>query len=207
MKLVVVRSGIGIPEVQERHVAAVCQIAKEAGLEVATPATREDEMIAVADAEIAFGGLRPELYAYAKQLRWVQTVGAGVDAFLKGKFAEDDAVLTSEKGEVGIHLAEHALALLLTLTRGLAIAIRGRRWDTRIEIRKRSWELTGRTAGLVALGGTGVEIARRVAAFGMRVIAVDPEPVAVPPEVEACWRLDRFHELLGQSDVAFISAP
>lgn len=209
MKLVVVRSGIGIPEVQERHVAAVCQIASDAGLEVATPATREDEFIAVADADIAFGGLRPELYAYAKRLRWVQTVGAGVDAFLKGKgkFVEDEAILTSEKGEVGIHLAEHAFALLLALTRGVAIAIRGRRWDTRIEIRKRSWELTGRTAGLVALGGTGVEIARRAVAFGMRVIAVDPEPAMVPPEVEACWGLDRFHELLGQSDVVFVSAP
>ncbi len=207
MKLVVVRSGIGIPEVQERHVAAVCQIAKDAGLEVVTPATREDEFIAVADADIAFGGLRPELYAYATRLRWVQTVGAGVDAFLKGKFVEDDAILTSEKGEVGIHLAEHAFALLLALTRGVAIAIRGRRWDTRIEIRKRSWELTGRTAGLVALGGTGVEIAKRAAAFGMRVIAVDPEPVAVPAEVEACWGLDRCDDLLAQSDVVFVSAP
>ncbi|HLZ72338.1 MAG TPA: NAD(P)-dependent oxidoreductase [Dehalococcoidia bacterium] len=207
MKLVVVRSGIAIPEVQERHVEGVCAIAKEAGLEVARPATREDELIAEADAEIAFGGLRPDLYTYARQLRWVQTVGAGVDAYLKGKFVEDDAVLTSEKGAVGVHLAEHAFALLLTLTRGVAIAIRGRRWDTRIDIRKRSWELTGRTAGLVALGGTGVAIARRARAFDMRVIAVDPESAAPPAEVEACWGLDRFYDLLGQSDVVFVSAP
>ena len=207
MKLVIVGTGILIPEVQERHVAAVAQIARDAGLEVVGPVSRELEPETVVDADIAFGGLRPNLYAHATKLRWVQTVGAGVDAFLKGPFVTDDVLLTSEKGGVGPHLAEHAFALCLALTRGLAIAIRGRRWDTRVAIRNRSWELTGRTAGLIGLGGTGVEIAKRAKGFDMRVIAMDPENVPVPPEVEVCWGTDRFHDLLAQSDVVFVSAP
>jgi len=79
--------------------------------------------------------------------------------------------------------------------------------NARIPIRHRSWELGGRTAGLLALGGTGAEIARRAAAFGMRVIAVDPEPPSVPKEVEACWGTERLRDMLGQSDVVFVSAP
>jgi phosphoglycerate dehydrogenase-like enzyme len=206
-KLVVVGSGIGLPEVQERHIAAVCSIAREAGLEVVAPRTREEEPAAVADAQVAFGGLVPQLYAHARALRWVQAVGAGVDRYLEGPFVHSDVVLTSEKGLVGTHLAEHAFGLLLVLTRGIAIAIRGKRWDTRVAIRNRSWELPGRTAGLIGLGGTGAEIARRSAAFGMRVIAIDPEPPCVPPEVESCWGPERFHDLLAQSDVFFCSAP
>lgn len=207
MKLVVIRSGVGIPEVEERHVQAVCEIASEAGLEVERPQSREDEVIAIVDADIAFGGVVPSLFEHAKRLRWIQTVGAGVDRYVQGPLVTSNVALTSEKALVGTHLAEQAFALLLAVTRGIAISLRERRWDARIPIRLRSWELGGRTAGLVALGGTGVEIAKRAKAFGMRVIAVDPEPVKVPPEVESCWGMDRFHELLGQSDVVFISAP
>lgn len=207
MKLVVVRSGIVIPEVEPRHVEAVCEIATAAGLTVERPQSREDEVIAIVDADISFGGLVPSLFKHAEQIRWVQTVGAGVDRYLEGPFVTSDVVMTSEKGLVGSHLAEQAFGLLFALTRGIAMAIRGRRWDARIGIRHRSWELPGRTAGLVALGGTGVAIAERAAAFGMRVIAMDPEPVVLPPQVESCWRTDRFYDLIGQSDVVFVSAP
>src|SRR5712692_5828093 len=84
MKLVVVRSGIGLPEVEERHVEAVIEAAKAAGVEVVAPTNREDEEAAVADADIAFGGMRPALFVHAEKVRWIQTVGAGVDAYLQG---------------------------------------------------------------------------------------------------------------------------
>lgn len=207
MKLVVVMSGVTVPEVEERHVKAVVEAAKAAGLEVAQPRNREDEEAEIVDAEIAFGGVEPRLFAHAKRLRWIQSVGAGVDRYLKGPLVTSDVVLTSEKGLVGTQLAEQALALLLALTRGIAISMREQTWDARIPIRHRSWELGGRTAGLLALGGTGAEIAKRAAAFGMRVIAIDPEPPMIPPEVEWCKAPLHLHEMLGQSDVVFCSAP
>lgn len=207
MKLVVVRSGIGIPEVEERHVQAVIAIARDAGLQVAVPLSREDEAREIVDADVTFGGLVPRLFAVAEKVRWIQTVGAGVDRYVQGPIVDSDVILTSEKGLVGVHLAEQAFGLLLAVTRGIAISLREKRWDARIPIRLRSWELSGRTAGLVALGGTGVEIAKRAAAFGMRVIAMDPEDVAVPAEVESLWGTDRFYDLLAESDVVFVSAP
>ena len=215
MKLIVVKSGVTVPEVEERHVEAVVEAARAAGLAVARPRNREDEEAEIVDAEIAFGGVDPELFVLAKRLRWIQSVGAGVDRYLRGPLVTSDVVMTSEKGLVGTQLAEQAFGLLLALTRGIAISMRQQTWDARIPIRHRSWELGGRTAGLLALGGTGAEIARRAAAFGMRVIAVDPEPPSVPKEVESCWGTDRFLDMVGQSDVAvsgqsdvvFCSAP
>ena len=61
--------------------------------------------------------------------------------------------------------------------------------------------------GIVGLGGTGRELAQRAGGFGMRIVAVDSEDLEVPHNVEACWKMDRFHELLEQSDVVAICAP
>ena len=80
-------------------------------------------------------------------------------------------------------------------------------WERRWPIRAASWELVEQTMGIVGLGGTGRELAQRASAFGMRVVAVDPEAVVVPEAVEACWGMDQFHALLEQSDVVAICAP
>ena len=161
----------------------------------------------VRDADVVFGQFNPDLFERGGQLRWVQTLGAGVDGLLFDDFVNSSIVLTSEKGYVGPHLAEHAFALLLAITRGVARSVREATWDNRSSIRGACWELTDRTMGIVGLGGTGREVARRAAAFGMKVLAIDPEPVPRPAEVAEVWRMDRFHDLLRRSDAVVICAP
>jgi phosphoglycerate dehydrogenase-like enzyme len=206
MKLVVL-TGRFIPEVGEPQIRAVEEAARDAGLEVVIARDRETQMIEIADAEVGFGHIAPEVMPHARRMRWLQNVGAGVDAQLFPEFIASPIVLTSEKGLVGTHLAEHAFAHLLALTRGLNTAILQRRWDARFAIRAAAWELTGRTMGVIGLGGTGVEVARRAAAFGMDVLAMDPEPVERPPFVRALWTTDRFHDLLAASDAVVITCP
>ena len=159
------------------------------------------------EVDIVLGGVSREMFLRGERLRWVQIASAGADGPLFPEFVESDVILTSAKGTVGVHLAEHAMALLLGLTRGIALAIRKPGWAQRQPIRDASWELADRTMGIVGLGGTGRELAMRAHAFGMRIIAVDPEEVETPDFVEACWRMDRFHDLLGQSDVVAVCAP
>ena len=196
-----------IPEVGEPQLRAVAEAARAAGCEIVLARDRETQMVEVEDADAAFGYIAPEVLPRAKKLRWIQSVGAGVDSQLYPEFIESPVTLTSEKGLVGNQLAEHAFAHLLALTRGINTAVRVRRWDARIGIRTAAWELTGRTMGVVGLGGTGVEVARRAAAFGMDVLAMDPEPVEQPSFVRALWGLDRFHDLLAASDAVVITCP
>ncbi len=158
------------------------------------------------EVDVVLGNVGRDLLERASNLRWVQTSGAGVD-WLYPEFVDSDVILTSAKGMVGVHLAEHAMALLLGLTRGIATAIRTQTWDQRMPIRNASWELIDRTIGIVGLGGTGRDLAQRAHGFGMRVVAVDPEQVEVPDSVEACWPMEQFHPLLQQSDVVAICAP
>ncbi|MYA78413.1 MAG: D-2-hydroxyacid dehydrogenase [Gemmatimonadetes bacterium] len=169
--------------------------------------SEEEALEVMPEIEVVCGEITRALFARRRKLAWIQSWGAGVDGLLYPELVESDVVLCSAKGFVGVHLADHAMALLLALTRGIHTAIRNPGWNPRWPIRDASWELVDRTMGIVGLGGTGRELARRAVAFGMRVVAVDLEDVEVPAEVEACWGMDRFHALLEQSDVVAVCAP
>jgi phosphoglycerate dehydrogenase-like enzyme len=167
------------------------------------PAQRRE----IVDTDILFGRVAPEIYVLNRRLRYYHSIGAGVDAVLCPELIESDVPLASEKGGVGIHLAEHAFALLLGLTRGVHTALRRPDYSLREPIRHEQRELYELTMGIVGLGGTGRAVARRALGFGMRVLAVDIEDVPPEPGVEAVWKPDRLGELLGLSDVVVIGLP
>lgn len=166
-----------------------------------------DALRNIGDTDVVFGGFNRTLFENAKQLKWVQVLSAGVDGLLFPEFVQSDVVLTSAKGFVGPHLADQAWALILGLLRGIGRSVRERTWDNRMSIRLATWELSERTLGIVGLGGTGIDVARRAQGFDMRTIAVDPETVDAPSFVHEVWQMNRFHELLAQSDVVAICAP
>ncbi len=173
-------------------------------VETKDPARQRAEIV---DADVLFGRVSNDTFLLNRRLRYYHSIGAGVDAILSPELVRSDVILASEKGGVGIHLAEHALALLLTLTRGLHTAIRQPDYALREPIRLEQRELYEATMGIVGFGGTGREVARRALAFGMRVLAVDIEDVPPEPGVEAIWKPDRLYEMLGRSDVVVIALP
>ena len=191
--------------VEDRHVEQIKAVSPE--VEVLRLSSEGEILEAMPDVDVVFGGLSEEMFDRAQKLRWVQVTSAGVDSLLFPDFVDSEVDLTSAKGIVGAHLADHAMALLLGLTRGIAIAVRKPSWDQRMPIRNASWELEGLTMGIVGLGGTGRDLADRAHGFGMRIVAVDPEDVDPPASVEACWKMDRFNDLLEESDVVAICAP
>ena len=189
------------PEQRQRIMAAE----PAAVIVEAKDATRQRTEIP--DADVLFGRVAPDIYPLAKRLRLYQSIGAGVDSVLCDALVNDDVPLSSEKGGVGVHLAEHAFALLLALTRGLHTAIRTPDYGLREAIRVDQSELYGQTMGIVGFGGTGRAIAQRAVGFGMRVLGVDIEDVAPEPGVEAIWKPERMRDLLAQSDVVVIGLP
>ncbi len=176
-------------------------------VDIVVPQSVEETQAAMRDTEVVFGDFSREMFDAAGELKWVQSIGSGIDGVLFDEFVESDVILTSAKGTVGTHLADHAWALLLALTRGIHTALREKNWRVRMPIRARSWELAGMTLGVFGLGGTGVEVARRAQGFGMRTLALDTEDVKKPPFVEEVWAPDRFYDLLEESDVVVICLP
>jgi phosphoglycerate dehydrogenase-like enzyme len=205
MKVVIVPNPVVLADVGEQHLDMIRKAS--GGGEIVVTKEMDDQLREIRDADVFAGTITPELFRRAEQLRWVQALSSGTDEHLFPEFAASDVYLTSEKGIVGTHLAEQGFALLLAFTRNVAWAVREKSWKSRMPMRRFAWELTGLTMGIVGLGGTGVEMARRAEAFGMRNIAVDPEDVKRPDFVEEVWKMDKFDDLLAESDVVAICCP
>ena len=205
MKILVI-PGLTLPAVSDADLARIRAAGGDAEVVVTEPAGAVAE---VADADVVLGFVSRRMYLAATKLVWVHAIASGVDAFLYDEFKTGDVILTSEKGLVGEHLADHGFGLLLMLTRQLATALRlgPDAWNHRPEMRFKEIELTGATMGIFGFGGTGRAMARRARAFGMTVIALDRDPVPGSPEVQAVLPPDRFEELLASSDVVAICCP
>src|SRR5512135_336283 len=73
----------------------------------------------VADADAIIGDINPELFRAARKLRWVQVYSAGVEHYVFPELADSAVVLTNCKILQGPNIADHAMSLLLSLTRDL----------------------------------------------------------------------------------------
>ena len=176
-------------------------------LVIVEPKDEAARLAEMPDTDVLFGDFNRSLFDAAEQLKWVQVLGAGVDGLLFPEFVESDIVLLSAKGYVGPHLADQTWALILGLIRGVGRAVRERTWENRWSIRDQTCELAGLTLGIVGLGGTGIDVAKRAQGFDMRVIAVDPEDIDAPSFVHEVWKMGRFYDLLAESDIVSICAP
>lgn len=205
MKILVI-PGLTLPAVDDAIVARIHAASQGAEVVVANAQNAIEE---VHDAEVVLGFVNREMFLRAKALKWVQSISSGVDMFFYDEFVNSDVTLTSEKGLVGEHLADHGFGLLLMLTRQLRNSLLHGpdTWNHRGEMRRQMIELSDSTMGLFGFGSTGRGMAKRAAGFGMRVIALDRDPVPKSAEVSEVWGLDRFEDLLRQADVVSICCP
>lgn len=203
-KVVVTTSGSYYSPLGEKEIAELQAAAP--GIHLVAPA-RERMLEELADAEGIIGTVNPEIMKAAPRLRWVQVGVAGVERFLTPEFKASSITLTNCKILQGPEIADHAFALLLSLTRELYRSIPRRtqeEWTTRAY---NPIELQGKTAVVVGVGGIGTQISVRAAAFGMHVIGVDPKDLPYVPFLQKAVPPDRLDAVLPDADVVFISAP
>lgn len=161
---------------------------------------------ALGQAHVVFGWLSDEQITRAGRLRWWQLTSAG--AARQAQNTPDHVLLTCARGVHSIPMAEHVLAMMLALSRGLVEDVQaapGKQWKhpaTRIE-------LLGATCLILGLGDVGREVAQRTRAMGMRVLAVkrhvDPgQTVEHVDELADAAGLDR---LLPQADHIVVTLP
>jgi len=161
--------------------------------------------IANADALISPQLTREMLHA-ARQLRWVQILNAGAEDAVP-LVKETSITLTNLKVVLGPEVADHAMALLLSLTRGLYETIPARgKWEPPENVGQLT-ELRGRTAVIVGAGGVGTQIAERAAAFGMTIIGVDPMDTTPGTFIKQMVKPNQLDTVLPLADVVFVTAP
>ncbi|MBM3723856.1 MAG: D-2-hydroxyacid dehydrogenase [Acidobacteria bacterium] len=190
----------------EATLAAWRAASSQVSIEAAKPG-KADFLAQVADADAIFGEFPPDVFAAARKLKWVQIYSAGAERILYPEFKRSGVLLTNCKVLQGPNIADHALALLLALTRGTGMAAKIREkeeWDRNAY---NLIELNGKTALVVGVGGIGTQIAQRAHAFGMRVIGVDPKEIPYTYMISKVVRPERIDTVIGEADVVFVSAP
>ncbi|MGH2533880.1 MAG: D-2-hydroxyacid dehydrogenase [Thermomicrobiales bacterium] len=165
--------------------------------------------LADADAVVSWG-LSPADLAAAPNVKWLQTIGAGVDGVLSPELLARDIVVTNNSGVHAHNMSEHVFALMLAFARRLPFLIRGQiAHDWRDEVGRRGvFELDGQTLLLVGLGDIAQATAKRAEAFGMTVCGVRRRTdLPVPPHVSTVFGIDRLHEALPLADHVVSTLP
>lgn len=138
------------------------------------------------------------------RLRWIQTLTAGVEAWLESSDVRRDVTLTCARGSHRLSMPENILGALFHLTKPympIALDQRESRWTKRV-----AGTLAGKTLGLLGLGAVGRELARKAAGLDMRVIGTKrtPEPVQ---HVEKVYAPSDTDEVLRQADYVVLLLP
>lgn len=174
-------------------------------------ANRETAAQEIADADAIIGVPKAAEIRQAKKLQWLQVPSAGVENVLHlsggNDLRDSNIVLTNNQIVQGPEIADHAFAMLLTLSRDLPRLMALQKTNQWVPRPYRGIELNGKTAVVIGVGGIGMQISQRAWAFGMQVIGVDPEDIPFSPFVKQVVKPDQLAEVLPQADVVFVSAP
>ena len=151
-----------------------------------------------------------ELIEAAGQLLVISRTGGGLDNVDVNSATDHGIIVTSNLGVNTISVAEHVLAMMLALSKRLALmdhAVRNN--DFGIRYKNLPRDIYGKTLGLLGFGRIGCELGRICReAFGMRVIAHDPYLTAERKDECGAWvRIVEMHELLSKSDYISIHVP
>ena len=140
------------------------------------------------------------LAAAAPRLSVVAVASVGTDRVDLAAAARSGVTVVNAPTGSTIAAAEHTMALMLAVLRKIPSAdasVRRGEWE---RARYVGTELQHRTLGIIGLGKIGKAVARRAAAFDMRVIAHDPWLTPAQATRHAA-RLVELPELLASADV------
>ncbi|MCZ6728770.1 MAG: hydroxyacid dehydrogenase [SAR324 cluster bacterium] len=126
-----------------------------------------------------------QLLAACPKLKIVQRTGVGYENLDLEAAARRGVPCCNLQGVNKESVAEHGMLLILALARQFVEAqelTRQGRWQEAKQLNQQSFELKGRTLGIVGLGDTGSNLARRARAFEMQIVYndvrdIDPEIV------------------------------
>lgn len=153
----------------------------------------------------------PQLLSAATDLRWIESLAAGVENCLAVPgLRERGLLLTNLRAVDSAVIAEHAIALTLALAHGLdvfAADTANAQWNSRHGATTPMQSLDGKTLLVVGLGGIGTEVARRAHGLGMQVVATRDADRKGPPYVSHVGGPDELAALAKGADVIVSCVP
>jgi D-3-phosphoglycerate dehydrogenase / 2-oxoglutarate reductase len=152
--------------------------------------------------------VHPDLLRRAPNLLIVSSNGAGFDPVDVDACTEAGVVVVNQSGGNAHSVAEHALGMLLTLSKRIIEADRALRRDPNVNRNAlMGTEAQGKTIGIVGLGNVGRRIAELCKGLlGMKVLAYDPYLTATEMAARGGEKVE-LDDLLRRSDYVSINCP
>ncbi len=187
--------------------------ALETGIRALQVTTREALRAALPQADVLVVShlWEGDMLPLAERLVYLQSVSSGTERFDPAALRGRGVLLASGQGVNADAVSDHAMGLLLSLTRQLAQArddqTAGRWRRMQPDPAKRLDELPGKTLLLVGLGAIGDRIAMLARAFGMTVVGVRRDPARGPGHAHEVHGFRDLPALIPRADVVALACP
>jgi D-2-hydroxyacid dehydrogenase (NADP+) len=163
------------------------------------------------DVLVVSGLWRNALLDQAPKLRFIQSISAGTDQFDKSLLRKRGLRLASAQGANERAVAEHAMALMLALSRHIHLgrdAQRESRWRPMIgDPLAREQEQSGRTVVVIGFGRIGQRFGRLAKAFDCHVIGVKRQAGPISECADRVVSITDLAGVLPKADVVVLTCP
>ena len=136
------------------------------------------------------------------KLEWIHLPGSGVEKYSR-YFKYKKINFTNGKGIQNHQISDHAIGLLLCLTRKINFNIK---YDQNVKFDKRPIELNQKKVVIVGFGGNGKMIAEKLLAFKMNVSVVNDTKKKTPRNIKF-YLTKNIKNAVKDKDVIIISTP
>ncbi len=186
---------------EEKHIQKIENVSKDV-----TVIIDENVLDAIPEIDILIAGkFDREIFEKAQRLQWVHALAAGVDRLLFPEFVESDIVLTNSSGVHSVPISEHALGMMLTISRRLHESLKSqlrKEWK-----RPQPTELYGKTLGIIGFGSIGERIGQLGKGVGMHVLGLKRNVTYKTEHADELLPPDNLDTLLKRSDFVVIAVP
>ena len=169
----------------------------------------EDDLVRLCKAHdpvaiiVRYGRITARLIEVCVSLRVISKHGSGIDTIDVAAARSRGISVKAAAGANAAAVAEHTWALILACAKSipeLNTRMQEGHWD---KATHKSFELNGKTLGLVGIGAIGARVAQAGTAFGMHVLAYDPFVKVAPPGITLC----DLKEVLRAANVVSLHCP
>jgi phosphoglycerate dehydrogenase-like enzyme len=195
------------PDVTAQYRARLSKLFPDVTIDIAASREAAEAALPNADMLVTFGQMMKNLklgLEGAKNLKWVQALGTGLDGITDQPALSPSVTVTSLHGVHGAPVSEAAMAGMLALSRDIPQFVRNQdkqhwgRWPAKL--------LHEKTVGILGIGVIAEALAPKCKAFGMNVLGITSAKRPLP-HFDGVHGIDELHAVLPRLDYLVLLTP
>ena len=189
---------------RENEQKAFCNLSPDLKCKFVKPQEVTAQMLSTAQALI--GNVPPFMLADQPQLEWVQLTSSGADKYVHEKNISKDLIITTATGSYGVGIAEYMVAMLLSMMKKIPDYLDNQKngvWADEGVVTTPY----GKRVLIVGTGDIGLEFAKRMRAFGCKLVGIRRRNGICPEELDEVYSTEFLKEQLALADVVAVCLP